>query len=279
MPKWLMCSLIVSAAWLLICSPAGADDKLIRIRDSEAGLLKSPQHDAEVARYAVAGDEFVAVTAINGFYLVQDEVAGGFFYVPFLAVEEMGPLPEKYHISGRMPMPEQVDLSYWQVAPGEGMQEMQLRGGSGRQMLTAKNGKQYPAQYEYNDDHQPVVNGGRLVWEARKYLGAPYVLGGTTKAGIDCSGLTKVCLAAQGIDVVHRASLQALHGRYVPHDSLRKGDLVFFRDDDEPRYLSHVGIYLGGGRFIHASASLGGVVLTPLSNAYFKSHYAFARRL
>lgn len=125
----------------------------------------------------------------------------------------------------------------------------------------------------------PRVNGQRLVRDALVYLGAPYVLGGSTSQGIDCSGLTKACLARQGIDVLHRSSLQALEGQYVPHDALRAGDLVFFRDDVDSRYLSHVGIYAGNGRFVHASRSKGGVVVTSLSEAYFKTHYAFARRL
>jgi cell wall-associated NlpC family hydrolase len=145
-------------------------------------------------------------------------------------------------------------------------------------MLVASNGKKYPAQYDYNFDYMPVADGGRMARDAKKYLGADYVLGGTTTQGIDCSGLTKVCLANQGIDVVHRSSLQALHGRYVEYSNLKTGDLIYFRDDKDKRYLSHVGIYIGGGRFIHASASRGGVVINRLSESYFKSHYGFARR-
>ena len=66
-------------------------------------------------------------------------------------------------------------------------------------------------------DYQPQVDGRELVTDALEFRGTKYVLGGTTKRGIDCSGLVKVCLANQGIDVVHRSSLQALEGRYVGH--------------------------------------------------------------
>jgi cell wall-associated NlpC family hydrolase len=105
------------------------------------------------------------------------------------------------------------------------------------------------------------------------------VLGGTGLDGIDCSGLTRVCLANQGVDVVHRASIQALEGRYIEVKHLRPGDLVFFKDDKTERYLSHVGIYAGNGKFIHASGSAGKVVVGSLSDKYFKTQYAFARRL
>ena len=119
----------------------------------------------------------------------------------------------------------------------------------------AHNGKKYPKSYDHNPNYKSVTDGPRLVRDARKYLSVPYVLGGMDEGGIDCSGLTKKCLENQGIEIVHRASLQALEGKYVAASDLQTGDLVFFRDDKTPRYLSHVGIYMSNGRFIHASGS------------------------
>jgi cell wall-associated NlpC family hydrolase len=279
MKKWLARGLMVLAFGLALTVAARADDVVIRITGSDCSLLRSPQYDAEVVREAEVGEELIAVTTVDDFYLVKDEVTGSFLYVHFSLAEQTDvPLPETYHVSGQMPMPQQVDLSYWQVAPGEEMNSMKLRTRRGQQMLVAPNGKEYPAQYEYNYGYTPAANGARLVHDARRFLGTKYVLGGTSTEGIDCSGLTKVCLANQGIDVVHRSSLQALHGRYVHYTELQTGDVIFFRDEHDSRYLSHVGIYVGGGRFIHASASRGGVVISRLSEAYFKSHYGFARR-
>ena len=189
--RWVTLGILL-ALLLLPVAYAYAGDIAIRITSADTALLRSPQYDAEVVATAQAGDEYVAVTTVGDFYLVQHECEDvyGFLYVPFVCAEETDvPLPEGIHVSGMMPMPEQLDLSYWQVSPGEELRELKLRAGGSQQMLTAHNGKKYPAQYDYNHDYRGVIDGGKLVRDARKYLGAPYVLGGTTVDGIDCSGL------------------------------------------------------------------------------------------
>jgi hypothetical protein len=272
----------IIAAWacaLCLVSAAAAEDIVVKLTQADVPLLRSPDIDGETIRTAAEGDEFVAVTSVDDFYLVKDVETGAFLYVHFTQAEVLlDAVPEDVLVSGQMQAPDEHDLSYWIVAvERNNMRRMKSRPRHGT--LVASNGKEYPAKYDYQLDYRPKIDGYQLVEDAKKFLGTKYVLGGTDFDGIDCSGLTKVCLAAQGIDVQHRSSLQALEGRYIAHTDLATGDLIYFRDDTDPRYLSHVGIYLGGGKFIHASQSAGGVVITSLASKYFKSHYAFARRM
>ena len=92
-----------------------------------------------------------------------------------------------------------------------------------------------------------VTPGLRAVQIANHLTGIPYSWGGASpRAGFDCSGLVRYVYGKVGIDLPHHAASQYGRGRRVPRGSLRAGDLVFFSG------LGHVGIYAGGGKFIHA---------------------------
>jgi len=92
-----------------------------------------------------------------------------------------------------------------------------------------------------------VSRGLRAVQIANRLTGVPYRWGGSSpRAGFDCSGLVQYVYAKVGIRLPHYAAGQYGHGRRVSRGSLRAGDLVFFSG------LGHVGIYAGGGKFIHA---------------------------
>jgi cell wall-associated NlpC family hydrolase len=109
---------------------------------------------------------------------------------------------------------------------------------------------------------QPVDPGGsghsEVVAIAMRYLGVPYVYGGASPSGFDCSGLTMFCYAQIGYSLPHSATLQAAVTTDVPLSALQPGDLVFF---GTPAYSSHVAIYMGGGQIIHASSSAGEVTI------------------
>jgi len=118
----------------------------------------------------------------------------------------------------------------------------------------------------------------KLAASARRYVGTRYVWGGTTSRGFDCSGLVYRLLQMERVSAPRTAEGLFRLGTPVKKDSLHSGDLVFFKDTYKPG-ISHVGIYLVDGEFIHASGIEKGVTVSKLADPFFVEHYAGARRL
>jgi murein DD-endopeptidase len=112
---------------------------------------------------------------------------------------------------------------------------------------------------------------------AREMLGKPYKYAGDTPAGFDCSGLVKYSYGRAGISMPRDTRSQRRMSMLVPVRSLREGDLLFF--DQEGKKTSHVGMYIGNGRFIHAPSSGGKVRTDSLSAEFWKKHFVEARRV
>lgn len=120
----------------------------------------------------------------------------------------------------------------------------------------------------------------RLLRVVERYLGIPYRWGGTSREGMDCSAFVRaVFRETYGIELPRTSRQMYSVGRAVQQLSeLQAGDLVFFRDASLSRSISHVGIYIGEGRFAHSSAADGSAI-GQLSARYFEQRYAGARRL
>lgn len=116
----------------------------------------------------------------------------------------------------------------------------------------------------------------RVISESMNYLGVPYVFGGTSPSGFDCSGYVRFVFAQAGISLPRTADAQYEVGYAVSTDELRPGDLVFFSTYEAGP--SHVGIYLGDGNFINASSSRG-VSVASIYGGYWGSCYIGARRV
>jgi peptidoglycan DL-endopeptidase CwlO len=117
----------------------------------------------------------------------------------------------------------------------------------------------------------PAKYGG-VVGIAMQYLGIPYVYGGSTPAGFDCSGFIMYVYAQVGVSLPHNAAAQYGYGTPVDRSQLQPGDLVFFNG------LGHAGIYIGGGSFIH-SPHTGDVVKISSLSGWYDSTWVGARRL
>ncbi len=105
-----------------------------------------------------------------------------------------------------------------------------------------------------------------------QYLGTPYVWGGASPRGFDCSGFTMYVYAQVGVSLPHNAATQYGMGVPVSRSDLQPGDLVFFYG------LGHVGLYIGGGSFIHAPHTGDVVKISSLSGSYASS-FVGARRI
>ncbi|MBU5614924.1 C40 family peptidase [Geomonas azotofigens] len=112
---------------------------------------------------------------------------------------------------------------------------------------------------------------------AARYLGTPYRFGGEGADGIDCSSFVQQVFHANQIDLPRTAREQINVGSDVPASELRRGDLVFFQT--YASYPSHVGIYLGDGKMIHASSGKGEVTISDMNSDYYRPRYLGAKRI
>lgn len=118
--------------------------------------------------------------------------------------------------------------------------------------------------------------GNAVVKEAEKYLGVPYVWGGTTPAGFDCSGLVQYVYKSLGIDISRVTYTQVNEGVEVSKDELQPGDLVFFAKNGD---VHHVGIYAGNDMMIHAPHTGAVVEYQSLNDAYYADSFYCGRRM
>ena len=120
----------------------------------------------------------------------------------------------------------------------------------------------------------PPAKYGGVVGIAMQYLGVPYVWGGASPSGFDCSGFAMYVYSQVGVSLPHNAAMQySSVGVYVPRDQLQAGDLVFFDG------LGHMGMYIGGGQFIHAPHTGDVVKISSLYDSWYASTYVGAKRV
>ena len=137
-----------------------------------------------------------------------------------------------------------------------------------------------PSAAALNGTSSPAsaVTGAQILKEAQKYLGAPYLFGGASPSGFDCSGFVYYVLKTLGYTPPRTPADQFSMGSAVSKESLKPGDIVFFANTYASG-ISHVGIYAGNGQFIHAPNSRSTVSYSDLTSGYWSDHYYGARRL
>lgn len=118
--------------------------------------------------------------------------------------------------------------------------------------------------------------GKKVVRVATSMVGRPYRYGGNNPRGFDCSGLVQYSYKRAGIDVPRNTRYQRRHSYKISQRQLKKGDLIFF--NQEGKWASHVGIYIGKGRFVHAPSSGKRVRISSLQKRYWRRHLESIRR-
>ncbi len=119
-----------------------------------------------------------------------------------------------------------------------------------------------------------------LIEDAKYFKGGRYVWGGTTPEGFDCSGYVQYLYKKHHVSLPRTAWAQSQKGVSVDRKNLRKGDLLFFLTDKARGIpVTHVGIYLGNGQFIHAASKKKGIIVSPLFSGHYADTYVSARRV
>lgn len=116
----------------------------------------------------------------------------------------------------------------------------------------------------------------KLASEIATVYGTPYKYGGTTTKGFDCSGFVRYLFGKFDVSLTRTSSSQAQEGVKVSKDELKVGDLVFFNTSGKG--ISHVGVFVGNGKFAHSSSSRG-VIMSGLDEKYYANRYVTARRI
>lgn len=134
-----------------------------------------------------------------------------------------------------------------------------------------------PARHFANPQEVPGGDGRAIVETAAQLKGTPYLWGGMSAKGIDCSGFTYTAYRVHGLTIPRDADQQFQIGDPVELDALQPGDLLFF--GEKANAISHVGMYMWQEKFIHSSGSLGGVTVTRVDHPKYKALYQGARRI
>mgnify|MGYP002410261953 CR=1 FL=1 len=123
------------------------------------------------------------------------------------------------------------------------------------------------------------LSGSKIMSYAKQFLGTPYVYGGSSPSGFDCSGFTQYVYKHFGYGINRTASTQLQNGVSVSKSNLQPGDLVFFRSDGSSYAATHVGLYIGNNQFIHFPSPGKTVTISNLNSAWYSSVFVAARRI
>lgn len=256
-------------------------------------LRAQPGTDAEILANAGIGDNVVVIRQVGDWYLVDYNLIVGYMHKDYLTTYERWnvELGDGIVETGSVNLRSAPDVNSELLATlsqGEtayiigfncGWYKVQYNGMTGyirSDLLALMEAPKLNAQLTVGKPPVIETTGQKLVALAQDYMGVPYVWGGTTPKGFDCSGFTQYLCKQLGYTIKRTAAQQLTEGYSV--SNLKVGDFVFFKNTyATSAAASHVGIYMGDNLFIHAAG--GGVKVTSLDHEYYAPRYIGARRI
>ncbi|WP_304235512.1 C40 family peptidase [Jiulongibacter sediminis] len=274
---------------LLVPNETQLMDTLALVNVSVANIRSQPKHSAELSTQALMGMPVRVLYKTGGWYRVQtpDKYLG---YIESGVLSFVSEIPE-----GRVVFSEELGFLFEE--PSESSKHLSdlvlgnlfepMESNRGFQKVKLPDGREgfIPQnQLKSIDDFVSTASAGDLEFMTSRFLGVPYLWGGTSFKGVDCSGFSKNVMLQKGIYLPRDASQQALVGDEIEtgenFENLERGDLLFF--GRPPGKVTHVAIYLGNQRFIHSSGMVKYGSFDPASPEYDefnRNRFLFAKRV
>ena len=281
---------------LSLASVAGATElkSAIGIVNARSGLRlrAKPNTDAAVLAVASEGDYVVIIRRSGDWYLVDYNLNIGYMSASYLTVKErenveLGDGAVNPTVANLRSGPSTDSARVCQLYAGDrvdifgfncGWYKVRFNGQVGyirSDLVTLLEKPAANRGYAVSGGY-PAGVGQQLATYAQGFAGYPYVYGGTTPSGFDCSGFVQYVYAHFGYSIHRTATAQLQDGWYVSRDALQPGDIIYFGYGST---ATHVGIYLGGGAFVHAANSNSGVIISNLSESWYANRYLTAHRV
>lgn len=306
----------LSVLMSLVSSAAATELKTgIGIVEARSGLRlrAKPSTSAEIITTAYYGDNVVVIRKVDDWYLVNYNLHIGYMHGDYLTVKERenidlgtgsvdaslvnlrkGPSTSTSMLD-QLKSGEEVEIFGFNCGWYKVRYENQVgyirsdlvallekpANNTGIAASSSNNGSSASSGSSSNSNGSSTSSsssdrGQEIATYAQQFVGYPYVYGGSSPSGFDCSGFMQYVFAQFGYSINRTATAQLANGTYVEYNDMRPGDIIYFGYGST---ASHVGMYIGNGQFVHAQNSSTGVVITSLSESWYANRYLCAHRI